>query len=199
MPDPSWSAAGRPDLATIHVDARGRLRFADLWVPCRLGRSGVVRTKREGDGATPAGVFPLRRVYYRADRVSRPQTSLPVVPLSPALGWCDDPRDPAYNRPVLLPYPARAESLWRDDALYDIVVVLGHNDDPVVPGAGSAIFLHLAPPDDQPTAGCLGLTAAPLRRLLALATPQTLLVVTPPDDETAAAPAASAPPTESLG
>lgn len=166
--------------AVAHVDVRGRLRFADLRVPCRLGRGGVRVDKTEGDGATPAGRFPLRRVYYRADRVSKPQTALPVTALSPALGWCDAPGDPAYNQPVLLPYRASAETLWRTDGLYDIVVVLGYNDSPVVAGAGSAIFMHIAPPDGRPTDGCLGLAMAPLRRLLALSTTHTLVEIAAP-------------------
>src|ERR1700689_2079632 len=117
--------------------------YADgRWTRCGLGPGGVaaVADKHEGDGATPAGAWPLRRVLYRPDRRAAPATGLPVAPLDPADGWCDAPGDPAYNRPVVLPYPASAERLWRDDHVYDLIVVLGHNDDPVVPRAGSAIF-----------------------------------------------------------
>ena len=79
--------------------------------------------------------------------------ALPHAPLAQDDGWCDAPDDPAYNPPVRLPYPVSAERLWRDDRVYDLIVVLGYNDDPVVPGAGSAIFLHLARPDYAPTPG----------------------------------------------
>ena len=103
--------------------------------------------KREGDMATPEGCFPLRRLLYRPDRESAPESGLPAAAIERDDGWCDDPADPFYNRPVTLPYPARAEALWRDDRLYDLLIVLGHNDDPVRPGAGSAIFLHLAAGD----------------------------------------------------
>jgi L,D-peptidoglycan transpeptidase YkuD (ErfK/YbiS/YcfS/YnhG family) len=133
---------------------------------CAIGRGGVRADKREGDGATPVGRFPLRRVLYRADRLSRPATGLPVLTLDVADGWCDDPADPAYNRPVRLPYPARHEKLWRDDGLYDVVVVLGHNDDPVRPGLGSAIFLHCAGPGYPATEGCVALARADLLELL---------------------------------
>ena len=91
--------------------------------------------------------------------------------MTPEDGWCDDPQDPAYNRHVRLPYPASAERLWRDDGVYDIVVVLGHNDDPPVPGLGSAIFLHLCRPGFPPTEGCIAIERPELEDLLATARP----------------------------
>jgi L,D-peptidoglycan transpeptidase YkuD (ErfK/YbiS/YcfS/YnhG family) len=153
--------------------ADGRMRLPDRWVGCALGRAGIVpaATKSEGDGASPAGVWPLRRLLWRADRLEKPATGLAVAAISPNDAWCDDPSDPSYNRPVVLPYDASAERLWRDDAVYDLVVVLGHNDSPVRPGAGSAIFLHLARPDLRPTDGCVALMARDLLDLLAMAAP----------------------------
>src|SRR3546814_20309016 len=88
--------------------------------------------------------------------------------MAPADGWCDDPADPRYNRPVALPYPASAERMWRDDALYDLVVVLGHKDDPPGAGVGRAVFLHVARPDYGPTDGVLPLARAALLDLLAV-------------------------------
>lgn len=139
---------------------RGTLIWQGRSYPCTLGRSGVRRDKVEGDGASPVGCFALRRVFYRADRLQRPQTRLACSATAANDGWCDAPGDPAYNRKVSLPYEASAETLWREDAVYDIVVVLGHNDDPVVSGAGSAIFLHLARDDGGPTEGCVGVSRA---------------------------------------
>jgi len=140
--------------------------FAGRRMRCAVGRGGIVRDKREGDGATPLGRWPLRRVLFRPDRLEPPETRLPVAPLSPADGWCDDPGDSAYNRPVRLPYPGRYERLWRDDGLYDVIVVLGHNDDPPLPGRGSAIFLHVAQADYAPTEGCVALARDDLLSLL---------------------------------
>jgi L,D-peptidoglycan transpeptidase YkuD (ErfK/YbiS/YcfS/YnhG family) len=139
------------------VDRTGSARWGTCFMRCALGRAGIGAQKREGDGATPIGAFVLRRVFYRADRMPPPQTVLPCQGITPSDGWCDAPNDPAYNRLVALPYPASTETLWRDDHLYDLLVVLGHNDNPVVPGQGSAIFLHLASPDYAPTAGCVAL------------------------------------------
>ena len=148
----------------VHSD--GWLDAAGTRYPCALGHGGVTADKREGDGATPAGEFALRHLYYRPDRVARPRCGLETVPLTPIDGWCDDPDDRAYNRTVSLPYPARAERLWRWDGLYDLVIPLGYNDDPVVPGAGSAIFLHIARPDFASTEGCVALARAVLMALL---------------------------------
>jgi L,D-peptidoglycan transpeptidase YkuD (ErfK/YbiS/YcfS/YnhG family) len=154
-------------------DGLGRMAWPGREVRAALGKGGLLPAaeKREGDGASPIGRWPLRRVLYRPDKGPAPQTSLPIEAIGPHDGWCDAPPDPAYNRPVTLPYPASAERLWRDDDVYDLVVILGHNDDPVVPGAGSAIFLHLARPDYAPTEGCVALARADLQALLAEAKP----------------------------
>lgn len=122
--------------------------------------------KREGDGASPVGRFAFLRVLYRADRTQRPRTGLPVAAIRPRDGWCDAPADRNYNRAVTLPYPASAERMWRDDSLYDLVVVLSHNQRPRVRGGGSAVFVHLARPGYAPTEGCIALGEPDLRKLL---------------------------------
>jgi L,D-peptidoglycan transpeptidase YkuD (ErfK/YbiS/YcfS/YnhG family) len=122
-----------------------------------IGPGGIAVKDGEGDGITPRGTFAVREVFYRADHIARPNTVLPLRAIAQDDGWCDAPGDPNYNRLVKLPYPSSAETLWRDDALYDLVAVLGYNDDPVTPGKGSAIFLHLARPDYAPTQGCVAL------------------------------------------
>ncbi|WP_142849200.1 L,D-transpeptidase [Telmatospirillum sp. J64-1] len=161
----------------ILVSADNQLRAGELTLSCVLGKGGIRQDKREGDGATPVGSFPLRRVLYRPDRIAPPRTALPVFPISPRDGWCDDPGHPDYNRPVTLPHPARHETLWREDHVYDLIVILGHNDDPPVPGAGSAIFMHLARPGREPTEGCVALDLPDLLRLLELCGPETRITV----------------------
>lgn len=157
----------------------GMLAMGAREVKCALGPAGVVAAslKREGDGATPEGVWPIRRVLYRPDRGGPPATLLPLEPIAETDGWCDASDDPAYNQPVTLPYPASAEHMWREDGLYDVCVILGHNDDPPVPGMGSAIFLHCAHPDYRPTQGCVALDRADLEGLLAMARPGDALAV----------------------
>ena len=149
------------------VTGDGFLRMEGGQWRCAIGNGGIKLHKEEGDGATPAGVLPLRRVLFRADRGASPRTAVPVEPIAPADGWCDDPADPRYNRAVRIPYPASHEHLWREDGLYDVVGVLGWNDAPVVTRLGSAIFLHIARPDYAPTEGCVALSAADLRAVLA--------------------------------
>ena len=146
----------------------GRLYWPGGSTAAAVGRAGVRADKREGDGATPAGTYPLVSVLYRPDRVAAPQSRLPVRALTPSDGWVDEPTDANYNRPVSHPYPASAEQMWRDDELYDALVVIGYNMDPVIPGAGSAIFLHVAAPDFAPTAGCIAIDKQILLGLLPL-------------------------------
>lgn len=135
---------------------------------CALGRSGQRVSKREGDGATPVGVWPVREAFYRADRGSRPRSGLPLRVLRPDDGWCDGVGDRNYNRLIRHPYPASAEHMWRVDGLYDLVVVLGYNDAARVQGRGSAIFMHLAHRDWRPTAGCIALRRGDLLQMLAV-------------------------------
>lgn len=133
--------------------------------------------KREGDGFSPLGSWPLRQVFFRPDKGPPPRTTLPTRPISPPDGWCDDPADPAYNRLIQKPYAASHEDLWREDGVYDLIVELGHNDDPPVPGLGSAIFLHLARPGFTPTEGCVALERAALEDVLREAEPGAVLEI----------------------
>ncbi len=144
----------------------GWLTIGSLRVACALGRSGSVVRKREGDGATPIGQFQLRSAFYRADRIVRPGTGLPLKRLGPNDGWCDAPSDRSYNRFVRHPFPASAEQLWRTDHLYDVLVVIGHNDLPRRRAGGSAIFMHIARDGMKPTEGCVTLRASDMRKVL---------------------------------
>jgi L,D-peptidoglycan transpeptidase YkuD (ErfK/YbiS/YcfS/YnhG family) len=168
------------DLVVEVNDGRATARWGTQTWPCAVGRGAVGEKRGEGDGITPVGRWPLRRVLYRADRLAAPETRLDRAAIAPDHGWCDDPADPAYNRPVRLPYPASHEKMAREDNLYDVVVVLGHNDDPVVPGAGSAIFLHVARDDYGPTEGCVALALVNLLEVLREAGPESAVEVRPP-------------------
>jgi L,D-peptidoglycan transpeptidase YkuD (ErfK/YbiS/YcfS/YnhG family) len=144
-----------------------RLIWRDQTIRCAFGKGGMRVDKEEGDEATPTGLLPLRRIFYRADRVPPPRCGFPIEPIAPSDGWCDDPTHRDYNRFVRLPHDGRHEELWRQDAIYDLLAVLGWNDSPVVQGRGSAIFLHVARPDYPPTEGCVAVALPDLTRLLA--------------------------------
>ena len=159
-------------LVTASGVRSGSLAWGGREIPCALGRAGIRRDKREGDGATPAGIWQARRALWRRDRWPvAPATALPLAAIAPDDGWCDDPAAPEYNCPIKLPHPAHHETMWRVDALYDLVVVLGHNDDPPVPGMGSAIFVHVARDDLGPTEGCVALARRELFALVSALAP----------------------------
>lgn len=165
--------------------AAGTVTAFGATVAAAVGGSGAIAAsaKREGDGASPLGTWPIRAALLRRDRVAAPVTALvtalPWRWLRPGDGWSDDPADPAYNRAVAHPHPFGAERLWRDDGAYDIIVVLGHNDRPPVTPLGSAIFLHCAQPDFRPTEGCIAVEAAVLGNWLARLAPGDELVIAP--------------------
>ena len=153
--------------SVARLDLDGLLRFQGSILRCVIGKGGRRADKREGDGATPIGLLPLRRVLYRADRLAPPRAFVPVAPIAPDDGWCDDPTHADYNTQIRLPHPARHEELWRADAIYDVIGVLGWNDAPIMRERGSAIFLHLARSNFSPTEGCIALEPRDLIRLFA--------------------------------
>jgi L,D-peptidoglycan transpeptidase YkuD (ErfK/YbiS/YcfS/YnhG family) len=159
------------------VDPSGLAHWGGRRCRCAIGRGGMRQEKHEGDGVSPIGAWPMRRLLYRPDRLTPPRSRLAIAAIAPADGWCDAPGDPRYNQPVALPYPASAEQLWREDSVYDLIVPLGYNDDPVVPGAGSAIFLHVARPDWGPTEGCVALALADLLAVLAEADRSSRVII----------------------
>jgi L,D-peptidoglycan transpeptidase YkuD (ErfK/YbiS/YcfS/YnhG family) len=176
---PGAALALAPDVIFVRTHAdetHGVLSFAGRSFPCMVGKSGVVSPKHESDGGTPAGRFALREVRYRPDRVARPATGLPCFPTLQSDGWCDDPSDPAYNKLVHMPYQTDAETMWLESHLYDVVGVIGYNDDPVRVGAGSAVFLHVMRPASdghQYTSGCVSLALPDLLAVFAACTPAT--------------------------
>jgi L,D-peptidoglycan transpeptidase YkuD (ErfK/YbiS/YcfS/YnhG family) len=155
----------------------GQLRWSGGTAAAAVGRAGVRANKREGDGSTPAGTYPLVFALYREDRIRPPPAHLPMRPLTPNDAWVDDPADAEYNRLVTLPYPARTERMWRHDEIYDFVVVIGYNMEPVIPGAGSAIFLHIARADFSTTEGCIAISREVLVRLIPLLGPGSTITI----------------------
>lgn len=151
------------------------LRFAGRVIPCAIGRAGVSAAKREGDGATPAGIHRIVGLLYRPDRIARPAPW--AEPIGPGDLWCDDSGHPAYNRWVRAPLAASHERLRRPDPLYDLVLVTDWNWPVARAGQGSAIFLHQWRRPRHPTAGCIAFSRRDLIRIAGLAPPGTRLIV----------------------
>lgn len=156
---------------TIHCE-NGIARLGSLSLSCRIGRGGFIDGAKgaEGDEKTPLGLYHLRFGFYRADRIPTPplntETPLTWRAIKPDDGWCDDISDAAYNRFVKLPYRASHEALWREDGAYDIMLVISHNDSPPQTGKGSAVFIHVAQPDDRKTLGCIAFAPEDMIKLL---------------------------------
>jgi L,D-peptidoglycan transpeptidase YkuD (ErfK/YbiS/YcfS/YnhG family) len=174
---------GRIFLGAIHVGTRpgrrsqGVLRAGLLRLPVALGRGGVRADKREGDGGTPRGRFRPIRLWWRADRLVRPQTLLPVHRISRNVAWCEDPADRRYNRPFNRSANEPGDRLWREDGLYDLIIEIDHNARPRVAGRGSAVFIHVARAGFAPTAGCVALRRHDLLLLLRRITTKTRIVI----------------------
>jgi|ERR1700733_13257674 L,D-peptidoglycan transpeptidase YkuD (ErfK/YbiS/YcfS/YnhG family) len=157
--------------------SRGLLQAGPLTVPVALGRGGIKADKREGDGGTPRGRFRPLRLWWRADRIARPRTSLSTRRVTRGTAWSEDPADRNYNRPVARSANEPGDRLWRSDGLYDLFIEIDHNVRPRVAGRGSAVFIHVARPGFTPTAGCVALRLEDLRRLSQRIGPKTRITV----------------------
>ena len=177
------TAMRRTSLSVIHVNTRpsrrsqGLLSTGPVSVPVALGRTGIKADKREGDGGTPAGRFRPVRLWWRADRLPRPQTRLPVRRIAADDAWCEDPNDRRYNHAYKRSATEPGDRLRRDDGLYDLIVEIDHNRRPRIAGRGSAVFIHIARPGFGPTAGCIALKHHDLLALLRQLTPKTRIIV----------------------
>ena len=156
------------------VLSRGGLRWRGRIIPCTIGRRGVTTAKHEGDGATPAGIWTVTGLWYRADRLAPPAPW--ARPIGPRDLWCDAPGDPSYNRHARAPLTASHERLRRADPIYDLILTTDWNA-AAVPGAGSAIFLHQWRRPGAPTAGCIAVARGDLLRLAAGAAPGSRMIV----------------------
>ena len=151
---------------------RGWLLAGPLALPVALGRGGIRANKREGDGGTPRGTFRLRRLWWRADRAPRPRDAAAGAAHPGATTAGARTRATAIttsrsgSRPI-----SPATGCKRADHLYDLIIEIDHNTRPRIAGRGSAVFMHVARPGFAPTAGCVALDVAALRRLLARARP----------------------------
>jgi L,D-peptidoglycan transpeptidase YkuD (ErfK/YbiS/YcfS/YnhG family) len=152
----------------IIVKESGHLTFKNLKFRCALGKAGIGKKIREGDSITPRGIFKLVKVFYRADKIKNLKTPLKKIRIKKNMGWCDDSKSKFYNKLIRLPSNFGCEKLYRSDRLYDLVVVLNYNLNPIMKNKGSAIFIHVAKKTFKKTEGCIALNKENLINLLSV-------------------------------
>lgn len=141
----------------IIVKKTGYLEFKKLKLRCSLGIAGIKKKIKEGDNITPRGVFKITKAYYRADKIGKIKTRIRKIKIKKKIGWCNDSKSNFYNKQIKLPAKFSHEKLYRNDDLYDLILVLNYNMNPIIKNKGSAIFIHVAKKNYKPTHGCIGL------------------------------------------
>jgi L,D-peptidoglycan transpeptidase YkuD (ErfK/YbiS/YcfS/YnhG family) len=144
------------------------LKYKNFKFRCSLGKAGIKKKEKEGDNITPRGIFKIICIYYRSDRIKKITTALKKIKIKKTMGWCDDPRSSFYNKEVKLPNKFNYDKFYRKDNLYDIIVPLNYNTNPIIKNKGSAIFIHIANNNYKRTAGCVGVKKNNLVKLLSI-------------------------------
>jgi L,D-peptidoglycan transpeptidase YkuD (ErfK/YbiS/YcfS/YnhG family) len=150
----------------IIVKKSGYLKYKNFKFRCALGKGGIKQKEREGDFITPKGKFKLIKIYYRFDRIKKINSTLKTIKIKKNMGWCDDVSSNYYNKQIKISKKIGHEKLHRKDNLYDIIVVLNYNLNPIIKGKGSAIFLHVAKKNYNKTQGCIALKKNELLSLI---------------------------------
>ena len=149
----------------IKLKNKDTLICDDFQFKCSIGKNGLKKNKLEGDNSTPLGTFSLGPVYYRNDRIDKPDTKLKTLKINKQMGWCDDPNSVYYNKEVKLNKKIKAEKLYRKDKIYDIIIVINYNIQRTIRNKGSAIFIHVTN-NYRPTRGCIALSLNDIEILL---------------------------------
>ena len=153
------------------------LYFQKYNLRCSIGKRGISIKKREGDKKTPKGEFKLKYILYRKDRIINITTKLKKIVIKKKMLWCDDPNSSYYNKIINYPSKYRAEKLWRNENIYDIIIVIDYNLNPVIKNKGSAIFLHIAKKKYQPTKGCIAVSKKNIKLLISKINKKTKLKI----------------------
>ena len=149
----------------IIVKKSGYLKYKNFKFRCSLGKNGIGNKKKEGDGITPRGIFKLIKIFYREDKIKNIKSKIKKIKIKKNMGWCDDSKSKFYNKLVKLPSKFGYEKLYRKDNIYNIIIVLNYNYNPVIKKKGSAIFIHIAKKNYKSTQGCIGLKQNDLIKL----------------------------------
>ena len=161
----------------IYLKNKHTLEVDDFKFKCSIGKNGKSRKKKEGDNKTPIGRFAIENLYYRSDKIKKPYTKLKCIKIKKNMGWCDDPKSKDYNKLIKYPFNYKSEKLYRSNNIYDIILVLDFNTNPIKKNKGSAIFIHVAKKKMTPTKGCLAIKKIDLLKLLKLIEKKTLVKI----------------------
>ena len=153
------------------------LLYKGYKLKCSIGKSGLTNFKKEGDLATPKGLFKLGLLYYRKDRIKSLKCKIKKKVIKKSMGWCNDSRSKKYNREVYFPFKYSAEKLYRRDRIYDIFINIKYNHSPIIKKKGSAIFLHLSNKKYKPTSGCVAILKKDFLKILPLINYSTKILI----------------------
>ena len=162
----------------MNIKLKGKyLYYLNNKIKCVIGKNGITKNKKEGDLKTPTGIFKLEKIFYRKDRIKFIKTTLKKNYIKKNDGWCDDPASKYYNRKIKFPFKSSAEKLWRKDSIYDLIIVLNYNFNPIIKNKGSAIFLHICKKNYAPTKGCVAINKKDMMNLLVNIKSNTKLII----------------------
>jgi L,D-peptidoglycan transpeptidase YkuD (ErfK/YbiS/YcfS/YnhG family) len=161
----------------IIINKSGYLKYKDIKFKCALGKSGIGKKRIEGDNITPKGTFKIIKIYYRKDRIKKINSVFKIIEIKKDMGWCDDPESKKYNQLIKLPSKYRHEKLFRNDRIYDLIIVLNYNMSPVIKNKGSAIFIHIAKNNYNKTKGCIALKKKDLIEIVSKIKRDTKIII----------------------
>ena len=161
----------------IIINKSGYLKYNDIKFKCALGKSGIGKKRIEGDNITPKGTFKIIKIYYRKDRIKKINSIFKLIEIKKDMGWCDDPESKKYNQLIKLPSKYRHEKLFRNDKIYDLIIVLNYNMSPVIKNKGSAIFIHIAKNNYNKTKGCIALKKKDLIEIISKIKRNTKIII----------------------
>ena len=161
----------------MNIKLKGKyLYYLNYKIKCAIGKNGITKNKQEGDLKTPKGIFKLKKIFYRKDRI-KIKTVLKKKNIKKNMGWCDDPASKYYNKEIKFPFKGSAEKLWRKDNIYDLIIVINYNFNPIIKNKGSAIFVHICKKNYAATKGCIAINKKDMINLLANIKRNTNLII----------------------
>lgn len=161
----------------IIIKKSGYLIYKNLKFKCALGKAGIKNKKIEGDNITPKGTYKIIKIFYRNDRIKKIISKFKLIKIKKNMGWCDDIKSKRYNRLLILPSKYTHEKLYRNDNLYDLILVLDYNMKPIIKNKGSAIFIHISSKNYANTKGCIALKKKHLIKIISQLTKNTKVLI----------------------